>query len=210
MIKLDHNYFKYYKPKQNDVWIDLGATIGEICILNKNLILEKNITVICIEPNPYAYIALSKWCLENIPNNVILLNTGIWHSNVTEIFNITNNIWCNMFDIHGHDVSYVAKDMLKIQCPLLSLDTIIDIIGKDISFLKADIEGAEIEVFKNCKQISKIKNMAIAAYHPIKDHKETWEVLKPFFENKYKIVIKENISYNGFPGYSMLYTNEVK
>lgn len=97
-------------------------------------------------------------------------------------------------------VSDVRKELL----PVLSLDTIIDIIGREINFLKADIEEAELEVFMKCKKINKIKNMAIASYH-IVDGKKTFETLDPFLDEIGYKVIHEFESFNGFPHYNVTY-----
>ncbi len=207
-MELDHDYLKYYELKQNDTIIDLGATNGEFSFINLKTLLEKNCFVVNIEPVNEQYARLALWIVKHMPNNAIVLSTGVWSENTCLTLNVTDNVWCNMFEIHGHDVSSFTGFVRKHSAPVVTLDTIIEIAGNNVAFLKADIEGAELEAFENSKLLRNVANFAIASYH-IRNNEKTHIRLKKFFEEKGYEVIHECIPYNGFPAYDMLYCKRI-
>ncbi len=209
-MKLDHDYLKYYTITDKSVLIDLGATNGEFIFINKDTILKTDAFVVNVEPVAEQYSRMADWINHNMPNNAIVLSTGVWKENTCLTLNVTDNVWCNMFEIHGHDVSAVASTVRSSAAPVITLDTVIEIAGGKIDFLKADIEGAELEVFENCKNLDKIANFAIASYH-IRDNVKTYIRLQKFFETKGYKTKHEFIPFDGFMPYDMLYcSKEVK
>lgn len=161
-----HDYLTHYKPKQDDIWLDLGACIGSFLKDNIDMIIKYNIHVWCVEPNPNAFIILQEWCNKNLPINTTLLNVGVWKEETKLEFNSLKILEESSFTIHMQDC--IIKNSInntKLLLQVISLDNIIDLIGKDINFIKSDIEGSELEVFHNCTQLDKIKNICIASYH---------------------------------------------
>jgi FkbM family methyltransferase len=208
-MELDHDYLKYYKIENKAILVDLGATNGEFIYINKEAILQTDAFVVNVEPVAEQYSRMADWINKNMPNNAIVLSTGVWKENTCLTLNVTDNVWCNMFEIHGHDVSSFTSKVRSSAAPVITLDTVIEIAGGKIDFLKADIEGAELEVFENCNNLNKIANFAIASYH-IRDDVKTYIRLEKFFTSKGYNVIHENIPYNGFPAYDMLYCSKKK
>lgn len=207
--ELDHDYLKYYSIGKNHKILDLGATNGEFIILNKEEILKQNALVINVEPVIEQYCRMSLWIKENMVNNAIVLSTGVWNKNTILTLNVTDNVWCNMFDVHGHDVSAIAGQVRKNIAPVLSLDAMIEMCGGEVDFLKADIEGAEIEAIEGAKNLTAIKNMAIAAYH-IRNDQKTYVRLTGYLQERGYHVINECIPYGKFPAYDILYAKLIE
>lgn len=201
--KLDHDYAKYYEFGQNHVILDLGATLGEFGLIYRDKIAKNNILLVSVEPDLNSYNRmLDNYKKHKLPRTKSF-NCGVWNENTELEFTTTDNPWCNMFDIHGHDISMIAGHLIKKKYPVRTLKSILDEIGH-VNFLKADIEGAELEVFMSCENITDIDNFSIAAYHE-RNGELTWRTLKPFFESiNYKVIV-ELIPYNGFSAYVMLY-----
>jgi FkbM family methyltransferase len=162
----DHDYAKYYAWKQNGVLLDLGATVGEFGYHFRDKIIETNSVVVCVEPEVTSFIRLRNIMKNYLPNNSLLLNTGVWDKNAFLDFTTTDNPWCNMFDIHKFDLKGAAGHFAKEIYPVLSLDNILEMIGRPVDLLKADIEGAELEVLLNSKLLAThVANIGLAAYH---------------------------------------------
>lgn len=131
------NYEKFFPVEENDIVVDIGASVGPFAksILNKNLK-----EVICLEPHPKLFATLYK----NLSDykNVKCINKGI--SSVDgEIF------FENLFD-DTKDLNYTGDEFWrkKEKCSAITFKTLI---GKNnlekIDFLKIDCEGGEYDVF---------------------------------------------------------------
>lgn len=207
-VKLDHDYFRYYTLQPNDVVVDLGATIGEFAIEHVQKLKEANAYLISLEPDIPTYNSMvQNYNLLGL-TKVCSLNAGVWSVDTMLTFNIMTNRWCNMFDIHKHDVSGAASLVNQQQIPVLCLETIMKRANVDhIDFLKVDIEGAEVEIFMKSTILDKIKHFAIAAYHPVGD-KKAWEILEPFFKEKGFYTVVDTHSHNGYVPYTLLYCSK--
>jgi FkbM family methyltransferase len=205
-MELDHDYLKYYTIKPNDVILDLGATVGEFGVLNAAKIIENKALLINVEPEKESFDKMKRNFHEAGLQRVMYYNYGVWDKDTTLTFILTDNPWCNMFEEHADTPQHVTI-VNRISLPVLSLKTIMQNSGVDhIDFVKADIEGAELETFMNFDNLRSIKNFAIAAYHMRVDKQQhTCEILKPSFEKQGYKVIQEAIPYGHFPAYTLLY-----
>lgn len=199
---LDHNYLKYYTPTENNKLVDLGATLGELGKLVLPQLQATNSLIYCVEPSLWNIERLSKWINESAAGNAVLLGCGVWKEDTSVKLMVSSNFVLHR--VEGLENNFNSEDVRTDTMPVLSLDTIINICGGSIDFVKADIEGAELEVFLNCKNIDKVKNLTIAAYH-IRDGKKTLETLIPFFESKGFEVKHECESYDGYPPADLIY-----
>ncbi len=175
---LDHEYLKNWQIQPNSLIIDLGATTGEFEQEFMPHIKENNARVICFEPAYWNLVHLIKFIEENLKENAVVMSTAV--SSVNSFIEFVTADSGVLNHIGTVEQNWEHKEVYRTMMPSMTMDTVITIFG-EIDFLKCDIEGAELEVFLNCKKLRKIKNLAIAAYH-IVDGEPTWKKLKVFFE----------------------------
>ena len=179
-----NTYNKYYKLKEGDVVFDLGGYHGLYSILaSKEIgIFGK---VYCFEPDPNNF----KICKRNIENNnlknIILINKAV-----------SDHTGSDIFFKRGHgsrivDSSFKSNtkgSICKIESISLS-DFIREEDLKKIDFIKADIEGSEVELIKDYLEkilpLGIYPRMAIACYHYRKDlNSRTDKILRDLFKEK--------------------------
>lgn len=185
-----NTYNKHYKLKEGDIVFDLGGYHGLYSILASKKIGDLG-KVYCFEPDPNNF----EICKRNIENNnlknIILINKAL-----------SDHTGSNLFFKRGHgsrivDSSFKSNtkgSMCKIESTSLS-----DFIKKEdlkkIDFIKADIEGSEVELIKDYLEkilpLGIYPKMAIACYHYRKDLNDNTSsiIAKAFKNNGIKINI---------------------
>lgn len=140
--------------EQTGVFIDGGSYNGKNAkeMIEKNPLIEK---VICYEPFqsciPLIYENIDKW---NIENKVEVHNSALYSKSGTLM--LTEN----------GTASAIASEGIEINC-----EKIDDLTDRNISFIKMDIEGMELEALKGAKNIIKrdAPFWAICIYHKPED-----------------------------------------
>jgi len=159
-----YQYFdiQYFKPQKNEFFIDAGGFDGGT---TKEFFkwlgdYEKDGKSIVFEPNPILY----NDCKEKLKdcNNVKVVNKGLWHKEETLKFNKTGSSSC--IDSEGEEAIEV-----------INLDEYLKDEKESVTFIKMDIEGAELNALKGAEQtIKKYKpKLAICIYHKPED---VWEI----------------------------------
>lgn len=165
-------FLKNYDPKKGDVVIDAGAYKGAFAIYAAKKVGGGG-KVISFEPDPNNYEVLCKNIRLNNLDNVIAVKKGLWSRNtILNLFLSGSTSSC--FNVFG-------RETCKIQ--VVRLDDELKRLGiNKVDFIKMDIEGAEIETVKGCKDILKNNNVniAIASYHRV-NNKPTYIFLEDFF-----------------------------
>lgn len=121
-IFTDHCYEKFYKIKEGDIVVDIGASVGPFTysILDKN---PKH--VFCLEPSEKEFKILVK---NTLGYQVTQINKGISHKN-----------------------SIVTSDMLfggESEMEAITFNKFINLFGLEkIDFIKTDCEGGEYDIF---------------------------------------------------------------
>jgi FkbM family methyltransferase len=130
--------------KKGDVVIDCGAHIG--CFTKYASLKEAN--VIAIEPE-YENFALLKENTEGF-DNLKIINAVLYNGKKARFL-----VDSKRSDLHKVDRKGKLVNTIK-------LDSIVDFFKiKRIDFLKMDIEGAEYEVLKGFKNITKVRQLSI-------------------------------------------------
>ena len=172
-------YMKKFKIKEGDIVIDAGAYIGEFTVLASKLVGKKG-KVISFEPNPNNYKVLLNEVIKNKITNVITINKGLWSENKT--LGLSRNGMASTF-IRGLSNGSVEE------IPVVSLDNELKELGrKKVDFIKMDVEGAEIEAVKGCKETLKDNDvkLAIASYHWVNGQPTCYELEKLLRSYGYK------------------------
>ena len=150
-IIFDEIYF--FKPlSSTDVVIyDCGANVGVASIYLKKL-----------------YPTAKIYAFEPDPNIVNYFKKNINHNNITGIKVIEKAVWINngtiSFNSEGADGGSIGnnKNSISLECIRLK-----DLIEKEtgIDLLKIDIEGAELEVLRDCKDVLNKVHHLFVEYH---------------------------------------------
>ncbi|NYB52438.1 MAG: FkbM family methyltransferase [Methanobacteriaceae archaeon] len=158
-------YLRKYTIKKNDTIIDCGAYQGTFSVLASQQVGEKGL-VIAFEPDP----ANIKKLLHNIKlnniSNIIPVNKGLWNKKTQLNFKKNDKGSSLIFEEN------MANSTINVS--VVSLDQELDNLSiNNVDFIKADVEGAEIELIKGSKKIllnNKV-NLAIASYHQLNGEK---------------------------------------
>jgi FkbM family methyltransferase len=154
-------YLRYWPSNKQGIVIDIGAFMGVFAVCAAKMLGDQG-KVLAFEPIPYSAEILAKNIAINGLNNVIILNSALWHKKETLKFDISN--------YHtGHVVDSPSDKTIQVQGN--RLDDIVDGLRLDgpINLVKMDIEGAEIKALCGCERIiSRWKPMfIIASYHVV-------------------------------------------
>ena len=142
--------------KEYNVFIDCGAYLGDtVYYLSKYI--GKIDTLVCFEPNLEFYKVLAKYLSENyekIAKNIISIPCGVYSEETIIKFINTS----------AGD-SHITFDRGNEEIMVVTLDKILS--GIVPTFIKMDIEGAELEALKGAKRIIKTykPDLAICVYH---------------------------------------------
>lgn len=160
------DYFRYYTPKNNTIWLDAGCCRGEFIRQYAHHIRNMSISVLAIEPNPY--LAESLWSQledEFISDRITFIQKALSDKNEVALFNIADNDNASALSC---DFQYDAIPYALIKKAAVETITIDSILStyNNIDFVKMDIEGSELRVLRSCTMLyEKVNNLSIAAYH---------------------------------------------
>ncbi len=183
---VNNQYFdKVINFSYDEVFIDGGAYTGDTSI--RFIEKVKNYRKIFLFEPDEEIMCIAKQQLKNF-KNIEFISKGLFNKNDILMFNSTGNTGGNINE----------KGNIKIE-----VDCIDNIIKEDITFLKLDIEGAEIEAIQGAKNhiINDKPKMAICIYHkPM----HIWRILLEINEirNDYKFLIRH---YTNSPFETVLY-----
>lgn len=144
-------------PNENEVFVDAGCfDFGNSLVFKKwsNNSYEK---IYAFEPDPLNYKKCKEVILEKGVKNVEMINAGLWSENTTLHFNADGS--------GGSSIEMDGTSNVNV----VSLDSVLN--GQRASFIKMDIEGAELEALKGAKDtILKYRpRLAICIYHKPED-----------------------------------------
>jgi len=173
------DYLKKYRPKKGDIVIDGGGYIGLFTLVASNLVGSEG-KVIVFEPDTRNYKMLLNNLEVNKATNVKVINQGLWSKDTTL-----------QLQAKGLGSSFFSGNINDpiIPVPVVSLDNELKRIGiKKVDFIKMDVEGAELEAIKGCKNTLKRDNvkLAIASYHIVNGQQTCFKLKEIFNRMGYK------------------------
>jgi len=166
----------YFKPKENEFFIDAGGYNGYSTQSFFNWLGNFCGKSIIFEPNHIQY----EVCKNNMQkyDNVKILNKGLWHKKETLKF------FCN--DSSGR-IDSNGEEIIEA----VSLDEELKDEKEPITFIKMDIEGAELNALKGTEGIIREyrPKLAICIYHKPEDVQEIPDLLLNYVPD-YKFYIR--------------------
>jgi FkbM family methyltransferase len=181
----EHAIFELFKPKQQDIFIDIGAHIGRY-----SLIAAKRVgswgRVISIEAHPENFeilmknIALNRLYNVTAVNSVVTSEKGkakLYQSGHDQGFTIYNTIMTQR--------ATASEDFLEVEAN--TLDNILESKNiKEVNWIKIDVEGAELEVLKGASKTLK-SNQDLTLLVEVHGEANYKPILEIFQEYRFKI-----------------------
>lgn len=152
-------YFDFYihSSGEREVFVDCGAFDGDTSIAFANWCQGEYDKIFMFEVDRYNIELCKKHISNHELKNYTLMECGVW-SKKTELK------LCE-----GNFTSSSISDKGSVKVPVCDLDSILE--NEKVTFIKMDIEGAEIEAIKGAKKIlARYKpRLAISVYHKPED-----------------------------------------
>lgn len=147
----------------NSLCIDIGANIGLTTILMDQTILGSEI--ICFEPHPKTYSQLTENIEKNKTgrNRISPINIAIGRQEETLSFRDVDKY--NTGNSFLRDGSLAARAQASILVDVKPLDSIPEVNDRDISLLKLDVEGFEIDVLLGAKETLKRTQIVLMEFN---------------------------------------------
>ncbi|HIE59432.1 MAG TPA: FkbM family methyltransferase [Hydrogenothermaceae bacterium] len=173
--------YKFNSDSDSPIIYDCGANIGMSCLYFKKLYPNSKIKAFEADPK------LVKTLRKNLAKNRILEGIEI----------IDKAVWIDYngveFSVEGADAGSIYGSRNKIKVASIRLKDFLET-EERIDMLKIDIEGAEYEVLKDCKNsLNKVKNLFVEYHSWNKTDQKLSEILKIFEENGFRYYI-ENLT----------------
>jgi FkbM family methyltransferase len=156
--------YKFGSQKENPYIIDCGANIGLSLIYFKTL--YPNAEVIAFEPDKKIFKVLCYNIKAFQFNNVQLFDKAVW-SSATTLF----------FAADGSDGGRISNNLDDETRQKIQTVRLREYLWKEVDFLKIDIEGAEVEVLKDCADLlNNVENLFVE-YHSFVGKKQELDIL---------------------------------
>lgn len=158
---VEKQYFEdFIKYDEGEVFVDAGVLnldtslrFAENCDRNN----VSNYKIYAFEPDQDAYQKCVKIREEHPDKDITLYNSGLWSSDTVL-----------GFKVDGWGGSRIANKNLTYQIEVASLDSMIN---EKVTYIKMDIEGAELEALKGSRNIIRQykPKLAVCVYHKKED-----------------------------------------
>ena len=195
---VEHNtYFCLpgFSRTANEIYVDLGAYVGDTMERFISLNDGSFKHIYAFEPGDKQFIAAKhrlkrlsiEWALNE--NSITLINAGV--SDKTKILSIHHNEHLAMLSL-----SQKAFDGCDNNIKVYSLDDYFK--DTPVTFIKADIEGAEVDMLHGAEKVIKRDKpkIAISVYHRPDDFIKIVEILRKFVPD-YKFALRNHLAFLG-------------
>lgn len=201
-IEISNEYIKCFRQEQyfersglfefeeEEVFVDGGCFDLETTRIFQEMMEKEGKTcrkVYAFEPDRDNYLTCKKKIESNGWHHVNLVNAGLWSEETYAKLENTGTAGAHIVEAGREEIDHVR---------VVSLDSFVD--GKDkVSFIKLDIEGAELEALQGAKRIimEHKPKLAVCLYHKKEDY---WRI--PYFLKKlvpeYKLYIRHYSNYS--------------
>jgi FkbM family methyltransferase len=172
-------YYGFESSSKSPVILDCGANIGTSCAYFKKIFPDAK--VFAFEPNP----KIAEILRENLKAN---------HFNEVEV--IEKAVWINgngvEMGMEGADASSIYRKNDSAKVDSVSLKNFIEKF-EQVDMLKMDIEGAELEVLKDCgERLKNVKNIFVEFHSFLNDKQNLSEILNTLEQNDFRYYIKSS------------------
>ncbi|MEJ0081044.1 MAG: FkbM family methyltransferase [Puia sp.] len=180
--------YKFNSEKKNPFIIDCGANIGLSVLYFKHLFEDAKI--VAFEADPYVFDQMQRNISKYNYQNVELINAAVWDSVTSLNFSSEGSV--------GGKIN--MKDSLESSDVLVPTTRLKDYLDKPVDFLKIDIEGAEYNVLKDCKEeLINVQNLFLE-YHVMQNETQTLHEMLEWIHNAgFKYYIREALNNMPFP-----------
>jgi len=174
-------YYRFETKSETPVIFDCGANVGTSCAYFKFHYPQSRI--VAFEPNAKIANYLAKNIEKNSLENIEVIAKAVWINN--------NGIDLGMDDADASSI-HLQKNKMKVESARLK-----DYLEKEktVDILKMDIEGAEIEVLKDCgESLSNVKNIFVE-FHSYRNESQRLSAVIDVLESagfRYFIMQPEN------------------
>lgn len=171
-VDLLAGYFAHGQPEKGSVAFDCGAFCGEITLVLARMVGPTG-RVYSFEPDSRSRARLARNIAEAGLNNVTIVDKGLWKESTT--LDLAVDGLASHLSVHQ-----VEGKTVKV--PVLSFEDACTLAGAIPSFVKMDIEGAEVEAIEGgLAFIARHRiRFSIASYHDRGGH-PTSALLEPLF-----------------------------
>ncbi|WCT11872.1 FkbM family methyltransferase [Mucilaginibacter jinjuensis] len=197
-----------YFVKPGDCAIDVGANYAYYTDRLSGLAGNEG-KVFAFEPIPFTYMVCAMIVKSNKLGNVSLFNLGVSDKNQTLKFSVPKLSYGPISAGQAHIATrtnaeedkqkyYNFEQEEEVTCDVVALDTFnLELSGKNVSFIKIDIEGAEYFALKGMEQLIK-KHLPVILIE-----------VQPYFLNGFNIEASDLESYiSQTLGYNIYYYDE--
>ncbi len=164
-------YFDFFKPKKNEVFIDCGCLNGNTSLEFVKWCNNDYKSIVAFEPNQEMIDSCKSMFSRELFHDVELVTKGVWSSEDKLSFFVTEGVFMG-----GSRIKESGNRVIETT----SIDNVLN--GKEATFIKMDIEGSEYEGLigaeKTIKSFS--PRLALSIYHKPEDIIEI-----PYIVHKY-------------------------
>lgn len=189
-------YLADYHLRPGDIVIDCGAYIGEFTLYAAKAVGPAAGRIITFEPDPGIYKKLLANIELNGLTNITAINKGLWSKDGVLKFVGDST--------KGYSFMFASGTVGSFDAPVVSLDSELARLSiTNVNFIKADIEGAELEFIKGSERTLDANdlNLAIASYHYVDGKKSCFELENMLTLLGYK-------AHTGHPGHLTTYAKK--
>jgi len=158
-------YYRFETASQIPVIFDCGANVGTSCAFFKKIYPKSRI--LAFEPNPKIESYLKANIKNNSLNSIEVINKAVWVN--------TNGVELGIDDA---DTSSIYLEKNKMRVDSIRLKDYLEN-EKTVDMLKMDIEGAEIEVLKDCKDsMANVRNIFVELHCYLGQRQKLSEIME--------------------------------